>query len=122
MTNDQRRVFWSFVVRHRSLVVRRRSLNYQLDPFSEVAARHQDLATTGETACPNVGAQSDHAPLVAATRVRFTHSNHVVKADVSRVNHCGCCSRFLEEGKERKSRRIITRISAIHYQIPGEEL
>ena len=80
-----------------SPVIRRRSLDYRLDALSKLAAWHKNLAITGETACPDVGAQSDHAPFVAAARVRFTHSNHVVKTYFSGVNHYNCCSRIPEE-------------------------
>jgi hypothetical protein len=74
----------SFVIRPLSLIS---ALKNRLGTFGKLAAWHQYLATAGEAANPDVCAQPDHAPLVAAARMWLAHSNYIVKPNVGGVNH-----------------------------------
>jgi hypothetical protein len=89
-TNDEAKT-WSIVIRLSSFVLCPLSfispLNNRLGAFGKLAAWHQYLATAGEAAHPNVCAQPDHAPLVAAAWMYLAHSNYVVKPNVSGINH-----------------------------------
>ena len=87
------RLLHSSVVTRPSRSVLISSLDDGLDPFCKLAAWHKDLAATVETAYTDVCPQPDDAPLEASTRVRLSHSYHVIQVDISRVNHCSCCSR-----------------------------
>jgi hypothetical protein len=82
---------WSFVIRLSSFVLCPlfcvSPLYNRLGAFCKLAAWHQYLATAGEATHPDVCAQPDHAPLVAAAWMWLAHSNYVVKPNVSGINH-----------------------------------
>lgn len=84
MTKDQAFCAASFVLRPLSVVS---PLNNRLGTLGKLAAWHQYLATAGEAAHPDVCAQPDHAPLVAAAGMYLAHSNYVFKPNVSGINH-----------------------------------
>jgi hypothetical protein len=63
--------------------------NNYLDTLGEAAARHQHLASAGQTNRADISAQADDAPFVAPARVGLAHPHYVVQADVGGVNHSG---------------------------------
>lgn len=52
-----------------------------LEPPSELMTGKQDAATTRVALQADVGAQSHHVPVVAATRVRLAQSHYIAKSN-----------------------------------------
>ena len=58
------------------------SPDHPLDPFVERAAVEQDLAPADLAFEPDIGADTHHAPLVAAARVGFAQPHQVIHLDL----------------------------------------